>query len=157
MKSKISSHPETGRRQLSRQLTCRALILLILPWFTAGCETTPGSGPGPATVAMPKPTNDAESRFIGDISSALRSRGWDPQPVAKASDAGQRVNFSIQPAAAGFSSRIELRTSTGQLLASGFADSDHLPGAIGDVALVFDDSLAAFQRSLARVPLPDAP
>jgi hypothetical protein len=39
-------------------------------------------------------------------------------------------------------------------VARGSAETGRLPDAIGDVALVFDESLAAFQRSLARVPLP---
>lgn len=136
-----------------------ALVAATLPWLMGGCETTrtQSQPTGPATVAMPEPTNQAEASFIGDIGSALRSRGWDPQPAAKVPTAGHRIQFAIRSSGEGFGSLIELRTAEGRMVANGAADSDRMPEGMGALALVFDDSLAAFQRSLARVPTPAAP
>ncbi len=130
-------------------------MILLLP----ACET-PGEGRTEATavtVRMPQPANDAEARFIGDIGSALRTRGWQPAPAARVPQATHELRFAIRgTAAGGFSSRIEL-LANGRQLAIGEADAGTLPAAMGELALVFDESLAAFQRSLARVPLPSAP
>lgn len=160
----MQAHPHTATvpsiPDKPRRLSIAAGFALVLSGclLLGGCET-PGNGRGqvtPATVRMPAPANDAEARFIGDIGSALRTRGWQPQPAASVPQAPHELRFAIrETAAGGFSSRIEL-LADGSRLASGEADAASLPAAMGEVAMVFDESLAAFQRSLARVPTPAA-